>query len=345
MLKLNDNLMREIDNIFLGLENKNNFSDITNYVKNDDKNKLDIREYANNIYVTEDFKIKRRNKMNKEGIGISGYAMTQLLNRYGLPVRETKQYMLEFPKEVSDIINSELEADNREILLRARLGGNPYVRAVLSDEYTIFNNRDVLNTITHELSSQNVDIKNFYLDDKRFYLRVVFNDMSKYLQRDDVIKIGVDIRNSEVGFSSLVVEPMIYRLICLNGLKTWSAVDYEKVRHIGNNKDDLNDIVLKGLNKSIEQSEEFVNTFENSKTIKINEPVEVIYKLSAKANISNKVTEEIINNFYEEPDKSLFGIINAVTRSARNKREKRFDVEMLAGRILYDKELQQEIIY
>jgi hypothetical protein len=35
---------------------------------------------------------------------------------------------------------------------------------------------------------------------------------------------GVDITNSEVGYSSLKVVPVIYRLVCSNGLRAWSNI-------------------------------------------------------------------------------------------------------------------------
>jgi hypothetical protein len=51
----------------------------------------------------------------------------------------------------------------------------------------------------------------------------------------DVVEAGLDLLNGELGNRSVQIDPSVYRLICLNGMRGWSnAGDSRRLRHIGN---------------------------------------------------------------------------------------------------------------
>jgi hypothetical protein len=52
----------------------------------------------------------------------------------------------------------------------------------------------------------------------RLYLKVVTPRVQIEIQPGDIVQAGVVISNSEVGQGTLSVQPLVYRLICRNGL-------------------------------------------------------------------------------------------------------------------------------
>ena len=54
--------------------------------------------------------------------------------------------------------------------------------------------------------------------ESHLYLKVVNKKLKAEVGIGDVVQAGFVVSNSEVGLGSLKVEPLIYRLVCKNGL-------------------------------------------------------------------------------------------------------------------------------
>lgn len=316
-------------------------------IKKDDLNKYDFNVRGKDLVFRENGTLVKKGKEYKTGLHVSDYAMTQLLTRYDLPVRENKTLFYEDPKNFTRMLNNYLQSDDRELLLRTRIDrGVGIVRAALSDNYSIVNNSDIVEQVKQLLDEYvDVGISNYFNSDKLMHMRLVFNPTkerveNKDLKEDDIIMNGIDIVNSEVGRSSLRVEPIIYRLVCTNGLKSWTldGDDYVYMRHIHINKDELRDLIFKGVDQSLNRAYELSAKFKESKKLLLANPVEEIQKIAEDNMLSKKLTEKIIDSYYEEPSQSLYGVVNAFTRAARNlPDERRLNLEKLAGRILLEK--------
>jgi len=63
------------------------------------------------------------------------------------------------------------------------------------------------------------------------YIKVINKRLKAEVTVGDVVQAGIVISNSEVGLGSLKVEPLIFRLVCKNGL---IVKDYAQKRyHVG----------------------------------------------------------------------------------------------------------------
>lgn len=294
--------------------------------------------------------IVRKGKESRDGLRFSDYSLTQFLNRYDIPVKEAKKISQIDPDYFVNIFNDVVAEDDREVLIRARRGKDyGIIRAFLSEDYSILNNSRIIKTLQEQMNEGTIlDIESFYMDDRRFHTRITFDPTTTAYGRDihgadDLIKCGLDIINSETGSSSLRLEPMIYRLVCSNGLKAWRS-DGEKItqRHIYVDNEELNRIMITGINNSLEKSNEIIDRFEESKSIEVGNPVKEIRRLSEIAKFSQKLTDSVEKNYYIEPMKNRFGVINAFTRGARDlKNLQRLQVEEFAGRLLLDEKLFQ----
>jgi len=56
------------------------------------------------------------------------------------------------------------------------------------------------------------------LTDTRMYLKCVTSRLTHEMAPGDVVQAGVVISNSEVGQGTLSVQPLLFRLVCRNGL-------------------------------------------------------------------------------------------------------------------------------
>lgn len=65
-------------------------------------------------------------------------------------------------------------------------------------------------------------------------LRLSWPEATKIEVRSgDVLERGIDITNGELGNRSVGVAPMIWRLLCTNGLRSWGAAGAKRMSHIG----------------------------------------------------------------------------------------------------------------
>lgn len=339
----------------LGATFKEQANTLLNMTLRDDSTKKDFNTKGGNLLLGlngDKVVLKRKGQEHKAGLFMTEGAMTQLLTRYGIDVRETKKIFksedMQHKKLMAEYVNCLMENDKEELLIRSRMmEGRGLVRAILTDNYTELNNTDIVKTFINQVNSNKLDaeIQNVYITDDAFNFRAVFNGYDRKFGDEnrvgDIIKSGIDTINSETGRSSFMLEPMVYRLICSNGLKTWRRDgEITKQRHAFISSQELNGLVIKGISDGIKSSQAIMNNMEQSKIEFADNPVEIIKQICQAEGISKKLTKEVISAYYIEPMKSMFGVINAFTRAAKEqKNDKQHEIEMLAGRILTDKKI------
>ena len=152
----------------------------------------------------------------------------------------------------------------------------------------------------------------------------------------DVVQSGILISNSETGLGSVSVMPLIYRLVCSNGM---IANDFGKRKyHTGttNESDDnfeiyrsetiiaddnafimkLQDIVRATADKV--QFDHIVSTMRKGTEAKITSSnVPAVVELTAKTfGIQEKESHGVLDHLIRGEELSLYGLANAVTRQA-----------------------------
>ena len=68
------------------------------------------------------------------------------------------------------------------------------------------------------ISSNGCRIESSALTETKLYLKAVTDRLTLDVKVGDPVQAGLVISNSEVGLGSVKVEPMVYRLRCLNGM-------------------------------------------------------------------------------------------------------------------------------
>jgi len=154
--------------------------------------------------------------------GVLPLAHQQIGDKVGIPRRYYDRMLAESPRLLATNVNHWLVSDPEERMVRT-LDGN--VRAFLSERYRRLDNLQVVEAVLPALKEHDVRVESCEVTPTRLYLQCVCWEMEYAIQPHrherapgDVVKAGLLIRNSEVGLGSLSVQPLVYRLVCYNGL-------------------------------------------------------------------------------------------------------------------------------
>ncbi|MCE4369683.1 DUF932 domain-containing protein [Xanthomonas hortorum] len=148
--------------------------------------------------------------------GVTPLARRQLADKLKIPFAYFERMRLGQPELLDRNVNTWLQGEGERRMVRT-LDGN--VRAVLSDRYRRLDNYDLAEQVLPILQRlPGVELVSHELTETRMYLKAVTGRLQYEIAEGDVVQAGVAISNSEVGCGMLSVQPLLYRLVCLNGL-------------------------------------------------------------------------------------------------------------------------------
>ena len=292
-----------------------------------------------------------------QSYALDEYALGQLCSRMGIP----SQYIHKCPPELrainvnawlNDMISKEGGSKEKEWLVRmvdtVNDQGEPDVkiRAMLSDRYSILDNNMLLHAIPQAIT-QAYSIEHFhYDDDSDMSLRIIFPGMKQKigetrLGTDDVLQVGLEIRNSERGSGAVRIDSVVYRLVCTNGMMGLRTDSFFSQRHMfDEGLTTLGSRISKSVTGLLTEGMGNINRLSQAKQIALDTPIEVIERLAKEQKYSTKLTKDIVDSYLFEPDNNAFGVVNAFTRAARSLPiARRIEIEEFAGSILQMKAL------
>lgn len=148
--------------------------------------------------------------------GITTLARRQLAEKLKIPFAYFERMRLDQPDLLDSNINTWLQADPERRMIRTLDG---QVRAVLSARYRRLDNFDLAENVLPILQRlPEARFESVELTETRMYIKVVTPRTRFEMAPGDVVQAGLVIMNSEVGHGTLSVQPLLYRLVCSNGL-------------------------------------------------------------------------------------------------------------------------------
>lgn len=188
------------------------------------------------------------------------------------------------------------------------------------------------------LSDRYRRIESCELTDTRMYIKVVNERIQTEVVPGDIVQAGILISNSEVGMGSVSVKPLIYRLVCTNGMVADVGVGK---RHVGRINESVDGDFGIFRDETIEADDRaFLMKIEdtvraavdearfNALVQKLRDAKEApilpaaapkVVELAAKEfNIRQNESEGILGHLIAGGDLSLYGLANAVTRHAQD---------------------------
>jgi len=238
--------------------------------------------------------------------------------------------------------------DAREFRLRIRHDdeGNDVIRTIVSERYGVIDNHEAMDIVRDALPSLDDALaSHIFNDGDDIFGNILLPDHMKS-EPDSDYGVGIAFKNSEIRNSTFRISPFLFRAICLNGM-IWGRQDSSikiNQKHLGNI--DLVDLRLQvkhAVQIALTQGNDMLTLMGYAKQVKVNDPLATIALLAR----DQKMTIEqgklwhkgYLDSLHERHgdvhEKSAFGIINGLTRSAQDyKGATREQMETTASLIL-----------
>lgn len=176
------------------------------------------------------------------------------------------------------------------------------------------------------------------ITESRMYIKAVNPRLQAEVSPGDIVQAGVIISNSEVGLGSVNIQPLIYRLVCSNGMVVNEAA--ARRNHVGRVTDseenfsvysqatlDAEDkaFVMKiqdTVRAAVEEARfsQVVSKMQEAKTAQTNtHDIPAVVKLASKEfHITDNESTGVLQRLIESNDLTLYGLSNAVTRHSQD---------------------------
>jgi hypothetical protein len=286
--------------------------------------------------------------------GTTELARRQLADKLGIPYAYFERMREKQPDLLDRNVNTWLHSEDDRRLVRT-LDGN--VRAVLSDRYRRLDNYDLAEHVLPILQRlPGGRPESVELTDTRMYLKWIASEVRHEVQPGDVVEAGVVVTNSEVGLGSLSVQPLVYRLVCSNGLivadhglrkthvgrlieandsdltvfkdDTLEAADkafFMKVRDVVESA--VSEVTLRQLSERMRRTLGFVLS---------GDPVKSVEVIGTKYLLNEQERSGVLRHLISGGDLSGYGLVNAVTHYSQEvpDYDRATEFEVLGGKLL-----------
>lgn len=296
---------------------------------------IDPNVGGNVLYIPDETpSIKREAVMTR-------YAMSQLCNKLGIPIRYIEKCIDSGMVQLAaDNMNEWLDSYDRSLFIREYDGK---IRGVLSDRYMTLDTPNIMEVISSVVDSSLYSTKGYYLSPERFHARIVQNSMMK-IDGEDLFA-GIQIDSSDVGRSTLLVRFMIFKQVCTNGLciSKGEGVLFEQ-RHVGISLDDFHSEFRKSMsripilmNNAVELIEESRKPDKKYSVGRFTESelADFVERVKIKTRLSDDSVSKVITFMKDKYSCTKWGLINSITEVAQDfTLERRVELEKIAGDML-----------
>jgi hypothetical protein len=284
----------------------------------------------------------------------TGYAHGQIAGYTNIPKQYYDRIMMENPQLLSKNVNHGFDVASQ----KSRRDGKPEsrmvrtvdgnVRAVLSSSYRRLDSFDLCNEVLPVIADRGMEVISSEITDTRLYIKALSPKLTAEIQKGDVVQYGIVISNSDVGAGSVRVEPLIYRLVCTNGMISDTAM---KKFHVGKNQAEENimellseetlnltdaafwatvrDVTLSSLRPEIfEREVNRIRAAANQKITNFNVPEVVELAMKATGTSGENVKDTMIGYLANGADGAgltRWGLANAYTYAAHKDEKMGYD--------------------
>ncbi len=290
----------------------------------------------------------------KNGFVVSDLAHRQLSDRLGIPYRYYDKMKAENPALLDENVNSWLQAKPERRMIRT-LDGK--ARAFLSDRYRRLDNYDLAEAVFPVLAKmKGAEVISCELTETNMFIKVINKTLEMEVQKGDIVQAGIVISNSEVGLGSVKIEPLIYRLVCLNGM---IAQDFgQRKYHVGRTVENDSAAYELYRDETLEADDKaFYLKVQDTVRAAVDEakfalivdrmrqaagqiiqgnPVRAVEVLSQKFQFNQSERDSVIKHLIQGGDLSAYGLLNAVTHTSQEIADynRATDFERYGGQIL-----------
>lgn len=260
----------------------------------------------------------------------------QLGTALDIPRKYYSKMKDQHPQLLAENVNAWLERGQSSHMVRAL---DDQARALLSPNYRRIDNYEIAGAILPRISSSaGMDIVSCEVTHESLYIKVVNERIKGEVRLGDIVQAGYYVSNSEVGNGSLTVQPLIYRLVCTNGMIA-AYKDFRGFsrRHIGSRIEDawavFTDNTRKLSNAAIlAQVGDIIDTLNDPARFAVlvetmqratqrpltGSVTDVVDKVQQDYALSKEEHGFVLQNLIRDDDLTLYGLANAITRASQD---------------------------
>ena len=271
-----------------------------------------------------------------EPLEVLSTAHRQLGTYLNIPQKYYDRMLQEDTGLLSYNVNRWLQRTPEQRMIRTMDGR---ARAFLSNRYRRIDNIDIAK-VTLPIIGEMPDARfeSCQITDDFMYLKVVNPRLTDEVVPGDIVQAGVVISNSETGLGAVCIQPLIFRLVCSNGM----VVNEARTRrtHVGrvNSTDEnialysqetlaaddhaftlkIQDTVRAAVDEA--RFAQVLDKMRESKQAKLNtaDIPSVVKLASSSFGITETEGQGVLQRLIEDADYTLYGLANAVTRYSQD---------------------------
>ena len=271
-----------------------------------------------------------------EPLDVGPIAHRQIGTHLSIPSKYYTRMLKEAPELLSMNINRWMGQSHSQRMLRVMDGR---VRAYLSNRYLRLDHMQIAEAVLPVLAEmKDAQVESCQITEERMYLKVVNPRLQQEVAPGDIVQSGLIVSNSEVGLGSVSIQPLVYRLVCKNGMVVNDAAT--KRNHIGRVSSADDNFLLYSAETLKADDKAFLLKIQDTVRAVVDDTqfsrvVEVMREAShAKMNTANVpeivrlasrdygITDEerpgVLQHLIEGKDLTLYGLANAVTRYSQD---------------------------
>jgi len=286
------------------------------------------------------FRIRHQNTGAEETFGTTDLFHRQVGSTLGIPAKYYDLMRQQKPELLAENVNSWFADREQSYMIRSMdYGSGRVARALLSDRYRRIDNLEVAAAVLPLFAGkEEMEVVSTEVSPNRLYLKIVNKRLEMEVVPGDYVQAGVVISNSEVGLGAVSVQPLVYRLVCTNGMV---VNDFgERRAHVGRAVKALEDSFQLYSDETIEAEDkafmlklrdttlaaleearfaQIVGRLQESTQARITGRVQDVIELTGKAyDLNQPEQDSILNYLIQGGDLSLYGLSNAITRASQD---------------------------
>jgi hypothetical protein len=289
---------------------------------------------------------------NDDIYGIGTVAHEQIATKLDIPKKYYDRMKDQMPPLLAHNINAWMQKEQGRKMVRTL---DNTARAFLSDRYRPLDNYEILETVLPLVGQySDLQVLSSEVTERRMYLQVAFPRYTGEVKAGDVVQQGLTISNSEVGLGSVMIEPFLYILKCLNGAIMQSSLRKYHVGRAYSNEDmgyfqidtlttDNKAFMLKvrdTVNHSLDMVafKKLLETAEiSARRVIINKDLTaVVTEVTKRFTLSKMEGDSVLFNLVNGGDLSQWGMSNAITALANDHEDydRCVELQRIGGKVI-----------
>ena len=289
---------------------------------------------------------------------ITAHTHGQIASHLDIPKKYYDAMLKNHPDLLSVTVNTLFRRDPKPRLIRTLDGS---ARAFLSNKYRTIDNYQIAGLALQIMVDSGARVVSSEVTESKLYIKALFPKTEAEVKKGDPVQSGVVITNSEIGMGRMTVQPLVMRLVCLNGMIMQDSSI--KRTHLGARMDTDGDgmateyradtlqaldhalsLQIRDTMRALASPEKIMEHVAKIKTASERmlegDPVAAVQVLQKKAGFGDEERGGILRHLIQGGDLSQWGLTSAVTRYSQDidDYDRATGMELLGGQII---EMQQ----